>query len=171
MADPFLAEIRIVGFLFAPKGWAACDGQVLPTSQNTALFSLLGATYGGNGQTTFALPNLQDRAALHAGQGPSLTNQTLGQVGGQDTVTLTSGQMPAHTHQARAVSTAATLISPAGTVWASSATRPFSNQAPNTAMASTAMQSAGSSGPHNNRQPYLALQFLIALTGIYPSHA
>jgi microcystin-dependent protein len=166
--DPFVGEIRIVGFNFAPVGWATCDGQLLPISQNTALFSLLGTTYGGNGQSTFALPNLQGRAPIHAGQGTGLTPRSLGETGGQSTVALTAAQMPAHGHQALSVSTAATRTSPAGNVWASSGTRPYSNQVPNVVMAPGALGSTGGTAPHNNLQPYVTLLFIIAMQGVFP---
>src|SRR5262245_2996958 len=120
MSQPYIGEIRMVGFNFAPLGWALCNGQLLAISQNTALFSLLGTTYGGNGQTTFALPDLRGRIPIHQGQGPGLSNRVLGEVGGQESVALTSQQMPAHTHALLASPSPGTTISPVGSTWASS---------------------------------------------------
>lgn len=172
MSNQFVAEIRIFGFNFAPTGWALCNGQILPISQNTALFSLLGTTYGGNGQTTFALPNLQDGSPLQQGQGSGLSLYDLGQQGGVDAVTLLDSEMPSHTHQARANSGGAGLSSPSGNVWASLPGRTpppmFQNSAPNAPMSPLALSITGSSFPHNNRQPYLGLNFCIALQGVFP---
>jgi microcystin-dependent protein len=173
MSDAFVGEIRIFGGNFAPKGWAFCDGQLLPTFQNSALFSLLGTTYGGNGTTNFALPDLQGRAPLHAGQGPGLTQRVLGETGGQTTVTLTPAQMPVHNHVAKASGGQATQNSPAGNVWAVGVGRRgqlFYASAPGTgpAMSAAALDPAGGGQPHNNMPPYLALNFIIALQGIFP---
>ena len=170
MADPFVAEIRIFPFNFAPKGWAFCDGQILPLSQNTALFSLLGTTYGGDGKSNFALPNMQGNAPMHPGQGPGLSLHDLGETGGSETVTLLQSEIPSHTHnllvdaadpgedrtpagEALARSTGGNLYAaPTGVVQLSpNATTP-----------------AGGDQPHNNMQPYLTLNFCIALQGVYP---
>lgn len=165
--DPFVAEIRILPTNFAPKGWAFCNGQLLPISQNTALFSLLGTTYGGNGQTNFALPNLQGAAPMHPGQGPGLSLRDLGEVGGTETVTLTQTQIPSHTHPLNADSGSPTTGSPANAVLASpAALRRYSAASDLEPM--VPVGAAGGSQPHNNMQPYLTLNFCIALQGVYP---
>jgi len=171
MADPFVAEIRIFPFNFAPKGWAFCNGQLLPISQNTALFSLLGTFYGGDGKSTFALPNLQGSAPIHQGQGPGLSEYFLGQLGGSQTVTLLESEMPAHPHQLRASAGDADLQSPGpANVLALSAGAFAYN--PSTSglvqMAPQALAPAGGDLPHNNMQPYLTLNFNIALQGVFP---
>jgi len=166
--DPFVAEIRIVGCNFAPKGWAQCNGQILPISQNTALFSLLGTTYGGNGTTNFALPNLQGATPMHAGQGPGLTLRDLGETGGEPSVTLLASEIPSHTHTLNGTTAAATTGAPAGLKVAAG---PGIYAAPNAdtgAMAAQALAPSGGSQPHNNRQPYLGLMFIIALQGVFP---
>lgn len=169
MADPFVAEIRMFGFNFAPTGWAACDGQVLPISQNTALFSLLGTNFGGNGSSNFALPDLRSRLALGTGQGPGLSQRVVGESGGAAAVTLTDAQMPGHSHDLLGVPSP-TTGSPADAALA-----PTANSAPayripgaTTSMASDSLAASGGSLPHNNRQPYLGLNFCIALQGIFP---
>lgn len=168
MADPFVAEIRIFPFNFAPRGWAFCNGQLLPLAQNTALFSLLGTTYGGDGRSNFALPNLQGSAAMHRGQGPGLSLHDLGETGGSDTVTLLQTEMPSHTHTAMVGTTAALLTSPAN----NALTRPATGNAyaPTGGATGTGplLGIAGSSQPHNNMQPYLTLDYCIALQGVYP---
>ncbi len=173
MSDAFVAEIRIFGFNFAPKGWALCNGQLLPISQNTALFSLLGTTYGGDGKSTFGLPNLQDRAPMHPGQGPGLTRRDLGESAGTPTITLIDSEMPAHSHLAGANSGSSGQASPANNVWGSLAGRNppplYQSSAPDVQMSPLALAVAGGSQPHNNRQPYLGLNFCIALQGIFPS--
>jgi microcystin-dependent protein len=170
MSEPFLAEIRIVPFNFAPRGWAFCDGQVLPIAQNTALFSLLGTTYGGNGQTTFALPDLRGRAPMHPGNGPGLTPRMLGETGGSETVTLTAAQMPAHSHFLRGATSAATTSQPGNALPAVATEDTYQAVGTKTPapMHSQAMGAAGSGQPHNNLQPYLTLSFIIALQGIFP---
>lgn len=180
MADPFLAEIRIFPFNFAPKGWAFCGGQLLPLSQNTALFSLLGTIYGGDGKSTFALPNLQGKAPMHPGQGQGLSLRNLGEVGGSETVALLDSEMPAHSHSMVARNAVGTTTDPQGATpgnmsWTAGASfgavRGYSDQVPaNTPMGNT-LATAGSSQPHNNMQPYLTMNFCIALQGIYPSRA
>jgi len=173
MADPFVAEIRIFPFNFAPTCWATCDGQLLPLSQNTALFSLLGTTYGGDGKSTFALPDLQDRAAMHHGQGPGLSLRDLGEQGGSETITLLITEMPAHTHVVSAKGSGGTA-SPAGFVWGTSnAAKVAANfYAPAAAapvnMNPGALSINGGSTPHNNLMPYLAMNFCIALQGVFP---
>ena len=174
MSQPFLAEIRMFGGNFAPRNWAFCNGQILPISQNTALFSLLGTTYGGNGQTTFALPNLQATVPLCPGQGPGLSNYVLGEQTGVPTVTLLQTEMPAHSHPVNASTAAGTTTDPTGNLWASSVggrTPPplYSNVAPNTTMAANEIGVSGGSQPHENRQPFLAVTFIIALSGIFPA--
>ena len=169
MADPFLAEIRIFPFNFPPKGWATCDGQILPISQNTALFSLLGTTYGGDGKSTFALPNLQGRTPLHPGQGQGLSLYDLGQVGGEDTVTLLQGEIPLHPHSLSASQADALEPSPAGQQFATGiGVNYYAAPGRITPLNLLALPIAGGSQPHNNRQPYLTLLFCIALQGVFP---
>jgi len=171
MSDPFVAEIRIVGFNFAPTGWAFCNGQIMSISQNTALFSLLGTTYGGDGKTTFALPNLQGRSPVHQGQGAGLSERDLGESGGSPSVTLIESQLPAHAHSVGAAAGGGNQVSPTGRVWSSlpGRTPPLLFAAtPNTTMSPQAFATAGGSQPHNNMSPYLVLNFIIALQGIYP---
>jgi microcystin-dependent protein len=169
MSNPFVAEIRFAGFNFPPLGWATCDGQLLPISQNTALFSLLGTMYGGDGKSTFALPNLQDATPMQWGQGPGLTDRFQGEESGSPFVTLLTTEMPAHGHQARGVSSAGTQNSPVNHAWASSGTRPYSSQTPPGAtMNGLASGLAGGGLPHNNRQPYLGVLAIIAMQGVFP---
>ena len=170
MADPFVAEIRIFPFNFAPKGWAWCDGQLMPLSQNTALFSLLGTTYGGNGQSNFALPDLQGRAPMHPGQGPGLSLHDLGETGGTETVTLLESEMPSHSHSLNFVNATATSTIPANSNFANS---PQSNASvytnSNAGLTNGAqLEPAGGDQPHNNMQPYLTFYFCIALQGVFP---
>ncbi len=168
MATPYLSEIKIVSFSFAPKGWALCNGQLLAISQNQALFSLLGTTYGGDGVTTFQLPNLQGRIPVHIGSDPKGVHYDLGQAGGQPEVTLTTAEMPVHSHRAQGDSAAASSGSPAGNAWADSASNPYGPSA-NTTMDAAIVSQAGEGQPHNNMPPYLVLNFVIALAGIFPS--
>lgn len=171
MADPFVAEIRIFPFSFAPKGWAFCDGQLLPLSQNTALFALLGTTYGGNGKSNFALPDLQGRAAMHPGQGQGLSLRDLGEIGGAETVTLLVSEIPFHTHTMQAFGTPADLKEPqAGAVLTRNQNGAIYNTTASNfvQMAPQALTPAGGSLPHNNMQPYLTLSFCIALQGVFP---
>jgi microcystin-dependent protein len=170
MSDPFLAEIRVMPYNFAPRGWASCDGQLLPISQNTALFALLGTNYGGNGQTTFALPNLRDRAAMHAGQGPGLSNRDLGQAVGQASVTLQASEMPAHGHGLMGGASGLSA-SPANAAMAPPSTGASVYRMPGVTapMAGESIGASGGSQPHENRQPYLGLMFCIAMQGIFPS--
>ena len=170
MADPFVAEIRMFAGNYPPNGWALCNGQLLPISQNTALFSLLGTTYGGDGKTNFALPDLRDRSPIHFGQGPGLTNRDPGETGGAAAVALTTGQIPAHTHVAKAALSPTTntpgngvSLSPSG--GGAPIYKALSHPA---AMAAQTLSAAGNSQPHNNMQPYLAVTFIIALQGVFP---
>jgi microcystin-dependent protein len=172
MSEPFLAQIQIVAYNFAPKGWAFCNGQLLPIAQNTALFSLLGTTYGGDGRTNFALPNLQGNAPLHvgSGQGPGLNSRVLGEAGGEDKHTLTVPEMPAHTHAfKRDDSAVATTGTPSTTT---ALGKPFAlkTYGPPNNLVPMGTQ-AGGNQPHENRQPYLALNFIIALQGIFPARS
>ena len=163
MSTPFLAEIKIISWNFPPKGWALCNGQMLPINQNQALFSLLGTTYGGNGQTTFALPDFRGRVPLHTGQGFSL-----GQAGGQEVHTITATETPAHNHQLNAQTAAGGTNIPQGNFLANSNVSPYRGDA-NTTLAPALVSSIGGSQPHENRQPFLVLNFIIALVGIFPS--
>ena len=169
MADPFIAEIRIFPFNFAPRGWAWCDGQILPISQNTALFSLLGTTYGGDGRTTFGLPNLQGRSAIHQGQAPGLSQRSLGESGGSATTSLQVTQIPAHTHALRGSATASSGT-PSASVALAGTTSAQVYRAPTALvdMADAAFSPAGGGQPHNNRQPYLGVYHCIALQGVFP---
>ncbi len=174
MSEPFLAEVRILPFNFAPAGWAVCAGQVLPISQNTAVFSLLGVNYGGNGTTNFALPNLQGQVAVGAGQGPGLSPYSVGQTGGTETVTLVANQLAAHNHPASAIHDAGNSYSPAGDSWsADGANRAklYRSADPTVPMGANAVSPAGGNQPHNNLQPYLVLNYCIALVGVFPSRA
>lgn len=167
MSDPFIAEIRMFAGNFAPRGWAFCNGQILPIVQNTALFSLLGTTYGGDGRSTFALPNLQGRAPLHPGQGPGLTSRLLGETGGSTSVTLTIDQMPAHRHSAQVTAQQATDTTPHTDELVLPAFAGFKAYGSPRDMLNLPDQSGGDQ-PHNNLQPYLAVNFIIALQGIFP---
>ena len=169
MADPFVAEVRIFPFNFPPKGWAFCDGQILPLSQNTALFSLLGTTYGGDGKSNFALPDMQGNVAIHPGQGSGLSLYDLGEMGGSDTVTLLESEIPVHTHSVNASQSDGTDQIPTGSRYAGGvgigqygAPTNLTNLSPN------AIAPAGASSPHNNLMPYLTLNFNIALQGVFP---
>jgi len=168
--DPFVAEIRIFPFNFAPKGWAWCDGQLLPLSQNTALFSLLGTTYGGDGKSNFALPDLQGRAPMHPGQGPGLSLHDLGETGGSETVSLLESEIPSHSHQLRADTLDAgdTNVVSATASFAQSANGTLYQAAGGTNLAPEALAPAGGDQPHNNMQPYLTFYFNIALQGVFP---
>jgi microcystin-dependent protein len=173
MADPFVAEIRMFPFNFAPTGWAACNGQILPISQNTALFSLIGTFYGGDGRSNFALPNLQASTPMHQGQGPGLTSRVVGETGGEETVTLLSSQLPAHAHTMSATSAGATSSDPTpvnNVPMALSTTTAGVNmyRAGTNPITTASVAASGGSQPHNNRQPYLVVNFCIALQGIFP---
>lgn len=168
MADPFVAEIRIFPFNFPPKGWAWCNGQLLPLSQNTALFSLLGVTYGGNGTSTFALPDLQGAAPMHPGQGPGLSQHVLGERAGSETVTLLQSEIPAHTHTLRGINDSGLSDVPAGSTLARNSFYNNDSGQPPVAMSPSALSPSGGSAPHNNMQPYLTFYFNIALQGVFP---
>ncbi|NTS43561.1 phage tail protein [Flavisolibacter sp. BT320] len=167
MADPFVAEIRIFPFNFAPRGWAFCNGQILPLSQNTALFALLGTTYGGDGKSNFALPDLQGNVPMHPGQGQGLSLRDLGETGGSETVTLLESEMPVHTHNLVASGQVALSNNPSGNLPAR-ATIYTDNTSAQVQMAPTALAPAGGSLPHNNMMPYLTVNFCIALQGVFP---
>ena len=175
MADPFVAEIRIFPFNFAPKGWAWCDGQLLPLSQNTALFSLLGTTYGGNGKSNFALPDLQGSAPMHPGQGPGLSLHDLGETGGSQTVTLLESEIPVHVHTINANAAPADLQQPGSAgdramarSGGGNAYKTGSPTPPLTQLAPQSLPPAGGGLPHNNMMPYLTYFFNIALQGVFP---
>ena len=172
MSEPFVAEIRIFPGNFAPIGWALCNGQLLPIAQNTALFSLLGTTYGGDGESTFALPNLQGRAPMHPGHGPGLTGRNLGERGGTATVTLTESQIPSHSHGLLSSNSQATTFTADATSALARSVGGFSYSdnasAPLNALHPSALGTVGGGQPHNNLQPYLALNFIIALVGVFP---
>jgi microcystin-dependent protein len=173
MSDPFVAEIRIFTGNFAPRGWAQCNGQLMAISQNTALFSLLGTTYGGDGKSTFALPNLQGSAPMQQGQGPGLSLRDLGELGGQTNVTLLQTEMPAHAHVVQAATGGGGSSDPTNNAWASGAKglgdlySPSGNN--NVQMSPQAVSISGGSLPHNNMMPYLGLMFIIALQGVFPA--
>jgi microcystin-dependent protein len=172
MAEAFIGEIRMVGFNYAPRGWALCNGQTIPIQQNSALFALLGTTFGGNGQTNFALPNLQSRVPIHAGQGPGLSPYVLGQQGGFESVTLSTVQMPSHSHALNATNTNGTSFVPGGNVLAAdgnTTTAIYSNAAPSNAMNPASIGATGGNQAHTNIQPYLAVYFIICLEGIFPA--
>lgn len=171
MADPFVAEIRVFPFNFAPRGWAWCDGQLLPLSQNTALFSLLGTTYGGNGKSNFALPDLQGRVPMHPGQGPGLSLHDLGETGGSETVSLLESEMPSHAHALNCLPAPGDIPNPAGrsiarVIGATPYLAPAG--APLVSLAAEFAAPAGGDQPHNNLQPYLTFYFNIALQGVFP---
>lgn len=171
MSEPFVGEIRMFAGNFAPRGWAFCDGQLLAVSQNDALFSLLGTIYGGDGRTTFGLPDLRGRVPIHAGQGPGLNNRRLGARGGAENVTLTVNQLPGHSHTIQASADAATGPNPGGEVLAETSSDRSYRDAADTALSSNALSSVGGSRSHPNLMPYLCVHFIIALFGIYPSRS
>jgi microcystin-dependent protein len=176
MTDQYLGEIRIVPFNFAPTGWAMCEGQLLPISQNTALFSLLGTFYGGNGTSNFQLPNMQGNIPVDQGQGPGLTDRVLGEVGGVTNVTLLTTEMPAHAHFLNGDTTAASSTSPANNLNAQLPGGRFPDKgyvttAPNASMLAGNLLPTGGNQPHNNMMPYLALNFIIAMVGIFPTRS
>jgi|SRR5260221_10849449 len=170
MSDPFIGEIRMFGGNFAPLGWAFCAGQLMAISQNDALFALIGTTYGGDGQVTFGLPDLRGRGPIHQGQGPGLSSYVLGQLSGTESVTVTTSQIPAHTHPAALNNAAGTTNNPQNATWASAPnTQSYNNTAPDVAMSASSITTAGSSVPHDNMPPFLAVSFIICLEGIFPS--
>jgi microcystin-dependent protein len=167
MSYPFIGEIRMFGGNFAPQGWMFCDGSLLPIAENEALFTLIGTTYGGDGQSTFALPDLRGRVPVHQG-----TSFTLGQSGGEETVTLTASQIPTHTHQGRGTGDGGAATDPTNGVWASTPQLPYHAVAdPQVAMAPDAVGTAGGSQPHDNMLPFLGMNFIISLFGIFPTQA
>ncbi|MGA8765278.1 MAG: tail fiber protein [Candidatus Sulfotelmatobacter sp.] len=168
MGTPYLGEIRMVAFSFAPKGWATCDGQTLQISQNQALFSLLGTTFGGDGRVTFLLPDFRGRTPIEVGTLPNNPNYTWGQKGGEELHTLAQTEMPAHTHTATASSASATQTSPSGNFWATGVNQ-YATSPINTALAGNAIALGGGGQGHENRSPYLVVNFIIALTGNFPS--
>jgi microcystin-dependent protein len=178
MSNPFVSEIRMFGFNFAPTGWALCNGQLLPISQNTALFSLLGTSFGGNGQSNFALPNLQSSVPLHAGDGAGLSQRFIGEIGGEQNVTLLISEMPAHNHSFVCTTATATVVTsntnqPAygftGNFQSSVEAKMYSTVAPNATMNPNAIGITGGSQPHNNLMPYLTVSFCIAMQGVFPA--
>jgi microcystin-dependent protein len=163
MSEPFIGEVKIISWNFPPKGWAFCNGQLLPINQNQALFSILGTTYGGDGRVNFALPNLQGRMPVHVGDGIAL-----GERGGETAHTLTISEMPAHNHIPTGSSTNPPSAGAAGNLWSANNAKPFASSA-NTQMNPAGIQNTGGSQPHENMSPYLILNFIIALVGIFPS--
>ena len=171
-AQPFIGQIMVFAGNFAPAGWAQCNGQLLPISQYDALFSLIGTTYGGDGQTTFALPDLRSRLPIHQGQGPGLSNYVPGENGGAEAVTLLTSQLPVHTHPALGNSDAGTSTDPTGGVWASGPTNIYiAGASANTNMNPASISGSGGGQPHDNMLPFVTLNFCIALEGIYPSQS
>ena len=169
MSQPYIGEIRMFGGSFAPAGWAFCNGQLLPISENDALFILLGTTYGGDGQETFALPNLQSRIPIHMGQGSGTSSYTLGESGGVETVTLTTNQIPIHTHPPLASNTGGS-DNPSGNYWGASSTgKPYSVAPAAVQMNTGTITPTGGSQPHDNLLPYLCVTYIISLFGIFPS--
>src|SRR5437763_6086070 len=172
MASPFIGQIVLFAGNFAPRGWALCHGQLLAISQNTALFSILGTTYGGNGQTTFALPDFRGRVPVGPGQGPGLSDYDLGEQTGTEAVTLLVAEIPSHNHQANCTNNTADEASPGGHIWATDAsgvTGEYSTGSPSTTMGAAAIAPTGGNQPHTNIQPVLCVNFIIALEGIFPS--
>jgi microcystin-dependent protein len=168
--DPYIGQVVIVSFGFAPKGYAECNGQLLPINQYQALFALLGTTFGGDGRTNFALPDLQGRVPIHMGAGPGLQDYILGQTGGEETVTLNINQIPRHTHPVMGQSSFGTIANPVGNVWAmQSRLDVYSSVVPDTPMNFGAITPTGGSQPHDNHSPYVVVNYVIALQGIFPS--
>lgn len=171
MGTPYIGEIRIVGFNFAPVGWAFCNGALIPISENDTLFNLIGTTYGGDGQETFALPNLQSRIPVHAGTGQGLSTYQIGESGGTETVTLTISQIPAHNHAAQATSAQGNQATPKDGIWASPGQGVFGTGAGALAMKTNLAGISGGSQPHENMMPFLTINFIIALYGVFPQQS
>lgn len=169
MSTPYVGEIRLFGGMFAPLGWAFCDGSLLAIAENETLFTLIGTTYGGDGQTTFALPDLRGRVPLHTGQGNGLSPRALGAMGGAEAVALQPNQLPQHSHAAQADGTSGTQSTPQNAIWATSTLTQFSSNPANTQMNPAAIGNSGGNQLHENMLPFLALNFIIALEGIYPT--
>ena len=170
MAQPYIGEIRMFAGTFAPVGWEFCNGRQIPISENEALFQLIGTTYGGDGENTFALPDLRGRAPVHMGQGPGTSHRQIAESAGVERVTLTVQQIPAHSHAPVAGGSSGVRATPAGGVWAAAPTaRPYTDAAPGVALHPAALAPTGGSQPHDNMQPYLALNFIISMSGIFPS--
>lgn len=169
MGQPYVGEIRLFGGNFAPAGWMFCDGSLLPISENETLFQLIGTTYGGDGQSTFALPDLRGRLPMHMGQGSGLSNRILAETGGAETVTLTVQQIPIHTHAPAAVSGNGNQATPQNGVWAGVTTSIYTTNPPSTPFNATLGGSSGGSQPHENLMPFLCVSFIISLYGIFPS--
>ena len=169
MSEPFLAEVRIVGFNFAPRGWAFCDGQILPINQNQSLYSLLGTTYGGDGRTSFALPDLRGRTPIHVGRSNGGGDHLLGQKSGEETHTLAANEMPQHDHVLQATNNTPSSDQPTGHVFSKAAGSVYGNFGSTQNLASASVANVGGSQAHENMQPYLAINFCIALQGLFPS--
>ncbi len=172
MGTPYVGEIRMFGGNFAPVGWMFCAGQLLPISENEVLFQLIGTTYGGDGQETFQLPDLRGRVPLHQGQGSGLANRVIGEQGGVETVTLSAAQIPQHTHSLLASGNVGGSSGPSGRVLAQlppATVELYAEEAPNASLANTSLSPAGGSQPHENRQPFLCVNFIISLFGVFPS--
>ncbi len=172
MAQPYVGEIRLFAGNFAPSGWALCQGQIVAIAENDVLFTLIGTTYGGDGQSTFALPDLRGRVPLHQGNGASLSSRTIGQTGGTEQVQLSNGQMPAHTHTLLASSAPAqAAAAPSGSLLAATAVNVYGTGTPTTPMAPVAIAPSGGAQPHDNMAPFLVMNYIISLFGIFPSQA
>jgi microcystin-dependent protein len=172
MSEPFVGEIRMFAGNFAPRGWALCDGQLLAISQNDALFSLLGTIYGGDGRTTFGLPDLRGRVPIHQGTGPGLSNRRIGQKSGQENVTVTTSQLPAHGHPLSASTAIASSTDPSGNLPANGgSSNIYGSDAPFQSLNAQAVTNAGGNQPHNNVMPFQCVNFIVALVGIYPSRS
>ena len=169
MSEPYLGEIRLVGFNFAPVGWAFCNGQLLSIAQNSPLYALIGTTYGGDGESTFGLPDLRGRIPMHQGTGQGGAAFIMGEISGAESVTLNANQIPSHNHLPQGNPNNGASGSPAGNVWASSTAKQFSSATPNATMNTGTVLSTGGGQPHENRMPILAVSFIIALQGIFPS--
>jgi microcystin-dependent protein len=168
MSDPFIGEIRMFAGSFAPAGWAFCDGQLIPISENDALFVLIGTTYGGDGQETFALPNLQSRTPIHAGTGPGLSNKVLGEAAGVESVTLSTQQIPIHSHQMLGSTDPASAKGAAGNVLSRGPSEVYASEFTPEALNAASVQPQGGSQPHDNMQPFLVVSFIISLFGLFP---